>query len=88
LNDQVKDDETGSTYSTNGEKRNANRLSGTEKSEFKSRYGQEFSLLSIAQTGSWVHLGPMGKGGSFCGVKRQGREPDQSPPISAEVKKT
>jgi hypothetical protein len=29
----------------------------------------------------------MGTGGSFPGVKRQGREADQSPPTSAEVKK-
>jgi hypothetical protein len=31
---------------------------------------------------------PMGTGGSFPGVKRPGREPDHSPPTSAEVKKT
>jgi hypothetical protein len=29
----------------------------------------------------------MGTGGSFPGVKRQGREADHSSPISAEVKK-
>jgi hypothetical protein len=29
----------------------------------------------------------MGTGGSFPGVKRQGREADHSPPTSAEVKK-
>jgi hypothetical protein len=28
----------------------------------------------------------MGTGGSFQGVKRQGREADHSPPTSAEVK--
>jgi hypothetical protein len=30
---------------------------------------------------------PMGTGSLFPGVKRQGREADHSPPISAEVKK-
>jgi hypothetical protein len=29
----------------------------------------------------------MGTGGSFPGVKRQGREADHSPPTSADVKK-
>jgi hypothetical protein len=29
----------------------------------------------------------MGTGGSFPGVKRQGREADRSPPTSAEIKK-
>jgi hypothetical protein len=29
----------------------------------------------------------MGTGGSFPGVKRQGREADHSPPTSAEVNK-
>jgi hypothetical protein len=29
----------------------------------------------------------MGTGGSFPGVKRQGREADHSPPTSAEVRK-
>jgi hypothetical protein len=29
----------------------------------------------------------MGTGGSFPGVKQQGREADHSPPVSAEVKK-
>jgi hypothetical protein len=47
------------------------------------------SLLHIIQTGSGVHPTSykMGTGGSFLGVKRQGREADHSPPISAEVKK-
>jgi hypothetical protein len=31
---------------------------------------------------------PVGTGGSFPGVKRQGREGDHSPPTNAEVKKT
>jgi hypothetical protein len=39
----------------------------TESSEFESRYGQEFSLLHVVQTGSEVHLisYPMDTGGSF-----------------------
>jgi hypothetical protein len=39
----------------------------TERSEFKSRYGQEFSLLHIIQTSSGAHPAsyPMGTGGSF-----------------------
>jgi hypothetical protein len=49
----------------------------------------QFSLLHIVQTGSGVHPTSykMGTGGSFPGVKRQGREADHSPPTSAEVKK-
>jgi hypothetical protein len=48
-----------------------------------------FSLLHIVQTGSGAHSAsyPMGNGGSFPGVKWQGREADHSPPTSAEVKK-
>jgi hypothetical protein len=39
--------------------------------EFESRWGQEFSLLHVVQTGSGVHLTPypMGTGGSFPGGK-------------------
>jgi hypothetical protein len=39
----------------------------TEKSEFESRWGPEFSLLQIVQTGSEVHPTsyPMGTGDSF-----------------------
>jgi hypothetical protein len=52
-------------------------------SEFESRYGQEFSLLHVVQTGSGVHpnscLSP--------GVKRPKREADHSPPASAYIKK-
>jgi hypothetical protein len=46
------------------------------------------SLLHIVQTGSVVHPTSykMGPGGSFPGVKRQGREADHSHPTSAEVK--
>jgi hypothetical protein len=46
-------------------------------------------LLHIVQTGSGVHPTSykMGTGGSFPGVKRQGREADHSPLTSAEVKK-
>jgi hypothetical protein len=45
-----------------------------EKSEFESRWGQEFSLLQIVQTGSEVHptSSPMGTGGSFPGGKAAG----------------
>jgi hypothetical protein len=42
----------------------------TEKSEFESQWGQEFSLLLIVQTGSEVHptTYPMGTEGYFpCG---------------------
>jgi hypothetical protein len=43
----------------------------------------------MVQTGSGVHPTSykMGTGGSYPGVKRQGREADHSPPTSAEVKK-
>jgi hypothetical protein len=48
-----------------------------------------FLLLHVIQTGSGVQPTSykMGTGGSFPGVKRQGREADHSPPTSAEVKK-
>jgi hypothetical protein len=57
--------------------------------EFESRYGQEFSLLHFAQTGTGAHSTsyPMGTGGSFLGVKRPGREADHSPPTSVKVQK-
>jgi hypothetical protein len=50
---------------------------------------KKFSLLHIVQTGSRFHPTSykMDTGGSFPGVKRQGREVDHSPPTSAEVKK-
>jgi hypothetical protein len=40
-------------------------------SEFESRYGQEFSLLHVVQTGYGVHPAsyPMGTRGSFSGGK-------------------
>jgi hypothetical protein len=46
----------------------------TERSEFESRWGQEFSLLHVVQTGSGVHQTsyPMGAGGSFPGGKAAG----------------
>jgi hypothetical protein len=59
--------------------------------EFESREIQEFSLLRIVQTGSGVHAAsyPNGTGGAASpGVNRQGREADQSPPISVDLKKT
>jgi hypothetical protein len=45
-----------------------------QKSEFESRWGQEFSLLHVVQTGFGVHLTsyPMGTGGSFLGGKAAG----------------
>jgi hypothetical protein len=45
-------------------------------------------LLHIAQTASGVHPTsyPMDTGGFLPGVKWPGREADQSPPASAEVK--
>jgi hypothetical protein len=61
----------------------------TDGSDFESRYIQEFSLLQIIQTGSGVHPTsyPMDTGALSPGVKRPGREADQSPPASVEVKK-
>jgi len=41
----------------------------------------KFTFLQLFRTDY-----PMGTGGYFCGVKRQRREADQSPPSSAEVK--
>jgi hypothetical protein len=60
-----------------------------EGSEFESRYGQEFSLLQIVQTGSEVHPTPIQwVPGALCpGVKRPGREVDHSPPTSARSRK-
>jgi hypothetical protein len=57
----------------------------TEGSEFKSREGQEFSLLHVVQTSSGVHPTSyaMGTWDSFPEEKR--READHSPPNSAEV---
>jgi hypothetical protein len=42
--------------------------------EFESRYGQEFSLLQVVQTGSGIHQTSykMGTGGSFPGGKAAG----------------
>jgi hypothetical protein len=50
----------------------------------ESRYGQEFSLLHIVQTGSGVHptFYPI-----YTGGKAAGREAEHSPPASAEIKK-
>jgi hypothetical protein len=61
----------------------------TERLQFESREGQEFSLLHIVQTGSGVNPTSytMGTVGSFPGVKRPGRETDHSSPTSAKVKK-
>jgi hypothetical protein len=46
-----------------------------------------FSISSRPTLGSTQLPIKMGTGGSFPGVKRQGREADHSPPTSAEVKK-
>jgi hypothetical protein len=61
----------------------------TERSEFKSWYDHEFSLLHVVQTGSGVHPTSytIGTRGSFPEVKWPGREADHSPPTSGEVKK-
>jgi hypothetical protein len=58
-------------------------------SEFESRYGLEFSLLHVVQTGSGIHPTsyPMGTGAISFGAKRSELEADNSPPASAEVKK-
>jgi hypothetical protein len=50
----------------------------TERLEFESRKGQEFSFLRSVQPGSGVHQTSytMGTGGSFPGVNRPGREAD------------
>jgi hypothetical protein len=60
----------------------------TEGSEFESRQGQEFSL-HVIHTGSGVHPTSysMGTGALSLAVKRPGRETDNSPPASVEVKK-
>jgi hypothetical protein len=46
----------------------------TEESKFESRYGQEFSLLQVVQTGSGVHPTsyPKGIGGFFSVDKAAG----------------
>jgi hypothetical protein len=61
----------------------------TKRSGVRVPVGYKCSLLHIVQTGSGVHPTSykMGTGGSFPGVKQQGREADHSPPTSAEVKK-
>jgi hypothetical protein len=62
----------------------------TKGSEFEFRWGQEFSLPHVIQTGSGVHLTsyPMGTGALSPQLKRPGLEADHSLPTSAEVKKT
>jgi hypothetical protein len=46
------------------------------------------TLRHVIQTDSGAHPAyPMGTGGDFPGVKRQGREADHSPPACAEAKK-
>jgi hypothetical protein len=50
----------------------------TEKSEFESRWGQEFSLLFVVQTGSGAHPTsyPIGTGDSSPEGKRPERKTD------------
>jgi hypothetical protein len=62
----------------------------TERSEFDSRYGQEFSLLLVVQTSCGVHPAsyPVCAGETLTRIKRPGRETRHSPPTSAEVKET
>jgi hypothetical protein len=49
--------------------------------------GRGFSLRHCVQTGSGAHpaSSPMGTGHFFHGVKRPGREADNSPPFGAQV---
>jgi hypothetical protein len=56
----------------------------------RSRYGQEFSLLYVVQTGSRVHPTsyPVNNGALCSRVKRPGHEGDHSLQTTAEVKKT
>jgi hypothetical protein len=60
------------------------------ESELESRYGREFSLFHVVQTGSRAHPAfyPAGTGGSFLWIKHLEREADHSPLTSAEVIKT
>jgi hypothetical protein len=62
----------------------------TEDSEFESVYGQELYFLHIFLNSSGAHPAPytMRTRGFFPQVKLQERETDNSPPTSAEVKKT
>jgi hypothetical protein len=50
----------------------------TERLEFESRWGKEFSILNVVQTGFGVHPTSyiMGIGCSFQGIKRSGLEAD------------
>jgi hypothetical protein len=52
--------------------------------------GARFSPLHVVQTGPGASPAsyPMGSGSSFPGVKRPGREADDSPPTNAEVNNT
>jgi hypothetical protein len=61
----------------------------TEGSEFKSLWGQEFSLLHVFQipSGDDQASYPMGTGCSFPGVKWPEREADHSLKASEEVKR-
>jgi hypothetical protein len=62
---------------------------GLDNPQFESKWGQEFSLLHVVQTGSGAHPAshPMSTSYLSPGVKRSRREADHSPPGSAKVKK-
>jgi hypothetical protein len=55
---------------------------------WESEYKPDISMKNWKKTDSGANPAsyPMGTGGSFTGVKRPGRDADQSPPSSAEVK--
>jgi hypothetical protein len=55
------------------------------KAEFLFRWGQDFSLLYVVQTGSEAHPASYSW---VLGVKRPGSEADHSLPYRAEVKNT
>jgi hypothetical protein len=68
-------------------KAKANKKSNKKLTRLTYDMGREWRR--IVQTGSGVHPTSytMGNGSAFPGVKRSGREDDNSPPTSAGVKK-
>jgi hypothetical protein len=61
-----------------------------QRSEFESRWRHEFPLLYIVQTDSGTTQPPIHwvPGALPLGIKRPGREADQSPPAWADAKRT
>jgi hypothetical protein len=61
-----------------------------ERSQFESRERRDFSFLHVVQTDSGLIESPIRwvTGDLSQGLKRLGREADDSPPITAEVKNT